>query len=179
MSQSFTKFWSTDLTRDSLLSLLDTSTLKSLRLVNHAFAATTSRQLFRDVSITFRSSTFTKPARMAALERIGWNIRTVTFVLNHGPEMFLPPLLDPLTGEELFAYRGKARGVWNMGNDRPASQAVPAFVSRGHERILVRGCIDAHARPATFESDLRRTRVHASLPSQRGRLCAFLAQDCD
>lgn len=101
MSQSFTKFWSTDLTRDSLLSLLDTSTLKSLRLVNHAFAATTSRQLFRDVSITFRSSTFTKPARMAALERIGWNIRTVTFVLNHGPEMFLPPLLDPLTGEEV------------------------------------------------------------------------------
>ncbi|GAM36759.1 hypothetical protein TCE0_018r06104 [Talaromyces pinophilus] len=100
-SHSFSKFWSTDLTRDSLLSLLDTPTLKSLRLVNRAFAATTSRQLFRDVYITFRSSTFTKPARMAALERIGWNIRSVTFVINHGAEMFLPPLLDPLTGEEV------------------------------------------------------------------------------
>jgi hypothetical protein len=75
--------------------------LKSLRLVNRDFAATTSRQLFRDVSITFKSSTFTKPARMAALERIGWNIRTVTFKIEHGPEMFLPPLLDPLTGEEV------------------------------------------------------------------------------
>ena len=100
-SQSFAQFWSTDLTRDCLLSFLDTPTLKSLRLVNRDFAATTSRQLFRDVSITFKASTFTKPARMAALERIGWNIRSVNFVMNHGAEMFLPPLLDPVTGEEV------------------------------------------------------------------------------
>ncbi|KAE8553731.1 hypothetical protein EYB25_005113 [Talaromyces marneffei] len=126
-SQSFSKFWSTDLTRDSLLSFLDTPTLKSLRLVNREFAITTSRHLFRDVSITFKSSTFTKPARIAALERIGWNIRTVTFKIEHGPETFLPPLLDPMTGEEVsFVFTPCVRNSPTSSPTAPAATAAAA-----------------------------------------------------
>ncbi|EED17381.1 conserved hypothetical protein [Talaromyces stipitatus ATCC 10500] len=122
-SQSFSKFWYTDLTRDCLLSMLDTSTLKDLRLVCHDFAATTSRHLFRDVSITFRSSTFTKPARMAALERIGGHIRTVTFVMEHTAETFLPPLLDPGTGDEVsFVFTPLARCPTPPANATPTNR---------------------------------------------------------
>ena len=42
---------------------------------------------------------------MDALERIGHHIRTFTFTFPHGPETFLPPLIDATTGEEIeFIY---------------------------------------------------------------------------
>lgn len=61
--------------------------------------------LFRDLSIPFRASTFTKPARLAALDRLGFYVKALTFSLPHSKETFLPPLIDPDTGAELsFTY---------------------------------------------------------------------------
>jgi hypothetical protein len=102
---SFASFWQTDLTRDALLDMLDKPDLANLRLVCRAFSPPVARFLFRETEISFQSSTFTKPSRMAALERVGANIKTLAFRLSHNAETFLPPLVDPETGEEqVFVY---------------------------------------------------------------------------
>ncbi|EEP80532.1 predicted protein [Uncinocarpus reesii 1704] len=91
--------------RDTLLAHSAKEDILSLRLVCQELSIQTASTLFRDVEIEFRSSTFTRPARMAALERIGGFIDTLTFRLPHLAETFLPPLLDPFTGEEqIFVY---------------------------------------------------------------------------
>ena len=61
--------------------------------------------LFADLSITFKTSTFTRPARLAALDRLGFHVKTLSFSLPHTADTFLPPLVDPESGEELsFTY---------------------------------------------------------------------------
>ncbi|KAI1940180.1 hypothetical protein LOZ66_002615 [Ophidiomyces ophidiicola] len=91
--------------RDTLLSHVTKADLVSLRLVCHELSIQTASKLFANVEIHFRSTTFTRPARMAALERIGGFVKTLTFRILHLPETFLPPLLNPHTGEELtFVY---------------------------------------------------------------------------
>ena len=53
---------------------------------------------------------------MAALERIGYYVRTFTFYMPHASDTFLPPLLDPVTGEEqTFIYDP------SLGESRPSS----------------------------------------------------------
>ncbi|KAI9803564.1 MAG: hypothetical protein M1825_001907 [Sarcosagium campestre] len=107
--------------------------------------------LFEELTITFRPGTFTRPARMAALERIGRHVRTLTFCMPHSQETFLAPLLDPLTGEErTFIYqpqischdshglltRAPKYGSWEMtdllvqqyGPLFHAATNVPAFI---------------------------------------------------
>ncbi|MCJ1253655.1 hypothetical protein MMC24_001467 [Lignoscripta atroalba] len=102
---AFLRFWWTDRTRDTFLSYLPKDELSSVRLVCNDFGIRAAPFLFNDFAITFRASIFTKPARMAALDRIGHHVRTLTFTMPHGPETFLPPLLDPATGEEVtFIY---------------------------------------------------------------------------
>ncbi|QSS63271.1 hypothetical protein I7I51_00328 [Histoplasma capsulatum] len=102
---AFFQFWWTDLTRDAFLASLPKEDLLSMRLVCHDFAYRTSPVLFKEVDVEFRNGTFTRPARMAALERIGKYIKTLNFKMPHSPETFLPPLLDPVTGEEqTFVY---------------------------------------------------------------------------
>jgi hypothetical protein len=140
-SSAVTQFWRTDLTRDVLLDLLDKEDLQNLRLVSREFGAGTARHLFSEVKVSFRSGTFTKPARVAALDRIGGHIKTLTFNMPHTHETFLPPLLDPLTGEEqTFVYTpqvhpsgaGTSRssepkyGSWEM-TDRLVKQYPPLF----------------------------------------------------
>lgn len=102
---AFLQFWWTDKTRDTFLSFVPKDELSTLRLACHDFGVRTAPLLFEEITVTFRTSTFTKPARMAALARIGHHARTLTFSMPHGPETFLPPLLDPVTGEETtFVY---------------------------------------------------------------------------
>lgn len=61
--------------------------------------------LFQTLHITFRSTTFTKPARLAALDRLGFNVQRLTFNLPHSSQTFLAPLVDPQSGAELsFTY---------------------------------------------------------------------------
>ena len=102
---AFLQFWWTDGTRDAFLSCVPKDDLASLRLACHDFGSRAAPILFKDVSVTFRTSVFTKPTRMAALGRIGQHVRSLRFTIPHGPETFLPPLLDPVTGEETaFIY---------------------------------------------------------------------------
>ncbi|KAI9806412.1 MAG: hypothetical protein M1833_003599 [Piccolia ochrophora] len=103
---AFLRFWRTDKCRSVFLSHLPSADLASLRLGCHDFSVRAAPPLFANLTITFRPSTFTRPARMAALERIGHHVRTLTFCMPHTPESFLPPLLDPHTGEErVFVYQ--------------------------------------------------------------------------
>ena len=61
--------------------------------------------LFSDITMTFKSNTFTKPSRLAALDRLGFYVKTLHFNLPHSAETFLPPLVEPETGAELsFTY---------------------------------------------------------------------------
>ena len=99
-SSAFTRFWLSDNCRDSLLSCFDKPDLAHVRLVCHDFSVRAAAPLFENVNVTFKSTTFTKPARVAALERVGHHVRTLSFNLPHSRETFLPPLIDPSTGEE-------------------------------------------------------------------------------
>lgn len=102
---AFLQFWRTDITRDCFLSCFSEEELESLRVVCHDFAARVAPHLFSTLHLTFRSTTFTRQTRVAALERIGHHVRTLHFDMPHTPETFLPPLLDPITGEEqIFVY---------------------------------------------------------------------------
>ena len=104
-SSTFLKFWLEDKCRDTFLSHVEEKDLASLRLACHDFSVRAAPALFNDLTITFRASTFTKPAKLAALDRLGFYVKTLNFVLPHTSEGFLPPLVDPETGEELsFTY---------------------------------------------------------------------------
>ena len=75
------------------------------RLVCHDFATKSASHLFKEVTVTFKCSSFTKLGRMAALEHIGHHVKTLTFRMPHTEATFLPPLLDPVTGEQRsFVY---------------------------------------------------------------------------
>ena len=101
----FLRFWSTDKARDNFLSYIPERDLPSFRLTCHDFGVRAAPFLFQHLTITFRPSTFTKPARMAALDRIGHHVRTLEFNMPHEPDTFLPPLLDCTTGEQVeFIY---------------------------------------------------------------------------
>lgn len=102
---AFAQFWHTGPTRDSFLGYLGKEELRSLRLVCRELSTKAAPFLFSDIQVQFRSSTFTRPSRTAALERIGRHVKTLTFKIPHSSETFLPPLLDPITGEEqTFVY---------------------------------------------------------------------------
>jgi hypothetical protein len=105
MATPFLRFWFNDATREQFLSSIPKEDLPSFRLVCHDFGVRAAPHLFEELSITFRSNTFGKPARMAALERLGPHVKTLNFTMEHTSETFLPPLLDCTTGEEVeFIY---------------------------------------------------------------------------
>ncbi|KAL8675174.1 MAG: hypothetical protein Q9168_000427 [Polycauliona sp. 1 TL-2023] len=111
---TFLRFWLTERPRDTFLSYIPKEELPAFRLACHDFGVRAAPLLFDDTTITFRPSTFTKPARMAALDRIGHHIQTLTFAMPHTPETFLPPLLDPVTGEEVtFIYEPYVQSTRN------------------------------------------------------------------
>jgi len=148
----FLQFWLTDRTRDTFLSCVPKDDLVSLRLACHDFGARAAPNLFKEISVTFRTSIFTKPTRMAALGRIGHHIRTLRFTIPHGPETFLPPLLDPVTGEEAtFIYEphlessreiasrlsGPTYGSWEM-TDMLVKQYPPLFHAAANVPSFIR-----------------------------------------
>jgi hypothetical protein len=120
-SAAFLKFWRTDLTRDCSLSFMTKDDQASMRLVSHECSLGVAPSLFRKIQISFGTNTFTRPARMAALERIGGYVRDVSFSMPHSSETFLAPLLDPVTGEEqVFIYEP------SLGLHRPSSSGSPS-----------------------------------------------------
>ncbi|KAF1810720.1 hypothetical protein P152DRAFT_381587, partial [Eremomyces bilateralis CBS 781.70] len=137
----FNRFWAEENCRDSFLSQVDRKTLPNLRLVCHDFGARAAPILFEEVSITFKTSTFARPTRLLALERIGHHVKTFKFNMPHLQETFLPPLIDDVTGEgRSFVYTpqihkpetliGKVKlpkyGSWEM-TDMLIKQYPPLF----------------------------------------------------
>lgn len=99
------------------MSHCDKPTQAQLRLVCHDFSGKVEQLLFKDVSVTFKSRTFSNLARMTHLERIGRHVETFTFRMPHSSSTMLPPLIDHATGEEqTFSYAPQARL-----QDRPSS----------------------------------------------------------
>ena len=87
-------------------------------------------KLFSDLSITFKTSTFTRPARIAALDRLGFHVKKLRFNLPHSQQAFLPPLVEPDTGEELsFTYTPQIQ---------PPTQGCPKYGDIGTTEILTR-----------------------------------------
>jgi hypothetical protein len=104
-SSTFLKFWLTDQCREHLISALPKQDLANLRLVCHDFSARAASTLFEDLHITFRPGVLTRPARLAALDRVGHHVKHLTFSIPHTAESSLPPLIHPETGEEVnFTY---------------------------------------------------------------------------
>ncbi|KAI9665296.1 MAG: hypothetical protein M1831_001733 [Alyxoria varia] len=105
MISTFLRFWLIDRVRDNFLSHIDEEDLPNLRHVCHDWNQRLAPRLFKELKITFKPSTLTRPARIAALERIGPLVQTLTFCLPQTEETFLPPLVNPQTGqEESFVY---------------------------------------------------------------------------
>ena len=104
-SSIFLKFWLEDKCRETFLSCVSKRDLASLRLACHDFSVRAAPALFNDLKITFKTSTFIRPARLAALDRLGFYVKTLRFNFPHSAETFLPPLVDPESGAELsFTY---------------------------------------------------------------------------
>jgi hypothetical protein len=81
--------------------------------------------------VTFKTSSFSKPGRMSVLRRIGRHARTLTFRVPHSAESFLPPLLHPLTGEQLaFNYVPQL--------DAPAKSKEPKYGTWEMTDMLIR-----------------------------------------
>ncbi|KAI9789605.1 MAG: hypothetical protein M1816_005914 [Peltula sp. TS41687] len=117
---AFLHFWWTDRTKKAFLTQLPSEDLASLRRACHDFSVRAAPFLLADPTITFRSSTFTKPARMVALECIGHYIRTLTFVMPHTAETFLLPLIHPITGEpKIFVYKPQLRNAMSAKHPHP------------------------------------------------------------
>jgi hypothetical protein len=136
-SAAFLKFWRTDLTRDCFLSHVSREDCRSLRLVCHDFSQQVAHHLFSDLQLSFNANSFTRLARMAALERIGHHVKSFTFYMPHTCDTFLPPLLDAITGEEkTFHYEP------SVASSRPSSSnsrsSAPKYGSWEMTDILVK-----------------------------------------
>lgn len=131
---AFLRFWWDQTIRDTFLDYLPKDDLANFRRACHDFGVRGAPVLFRDLSVTFRTGTFTRPARMAALERIGQHVRTLTFKMEHTSETFLPPLLDPVTGEErVYLYEPR------ISNPSPVSrQKRPKYGSWEMSDMLIK-----------------------------------------
>lgn len=121
MTSPFLRFWANDQTRERLLDFLPTEDLPSFRLVCYDFGTRAAPHLFKELTVTFRANTFTKPARVAALARIGHHVKTLHFQMPHTPDTFLPPLISRYTGQEVeFIYEPHCQ-VNRNSMDRPTT----------------------------------------------------------
>ncbi|OAQ62104.1 hypothetical protein VFPPC_14184 [Pochonia chlamydosporia 170] len=103
--QLFISLLRSDHIKDHLFPNLSTADIASVRQTSSACCNLVTKRLFTRITTTFTSATFTKPSRVAALNRIGHHIEHLTFYMPHSDATFLPPLVHPLTGQEIcFLY---------------------------------------------------------------------------
>lgn len=129
------RFWLNDACRENLLAHIETEDLANLRLVCHDFSARAAPSLFESITVTFKPSSFSKLARMEALSRIGRHVRTFTFHMPHGPDTFLPPIIDPMTGEEKqFIYEPQVQNPHNG----PTKDKTPKYGTWEMQDLLIK-----------------------------------------
>ena len=151
-SSAFIPFWLCDRPRDTFLSYVPKDDLISLRLACYDFSVRAAPHLFNDITVNFREKIFSKPVRMAALDRIGQHVQTLRFKIPHSGKTFLPPLVNASGVEVAFVYEphiASARdpvtlhslptyGSWEM-NDLLVKQYPPLF----HDAAKVSAFIQA------------------------------------
>ncbi|CVK92581.1 uncharacterized protein FMAN_07475 [Fusarium mangiferae] len=103
--QLFLAVLRSDHIKDSLLPHLSSNDLCNIRQSSSACCNLLTKRIFTRLHISFSASTFTKSARVAALARIGHHIEHLTFYFPHSEATFLPPLIHPVSGNEIcFLY---------------------------------------------------------------------------
>ncbi|KAH8901015.1 hypothetical protein GQ53DRAFT_2055 [Thozetella sp. PMI_491] len=103
--QAFYCLWQEERIRERLFELLSKEDMCAVRIANSACCNLVTKRLFLRTHLTFTANTFTKPARVQALSRIGHHIEHLTFYFAHSNATFLPPLIHPMTGTEVtFLY---------------------------------------------------------------------------
>ncbi|CCT68510.1 uncharacterized protein FFB20_11145 [Fusarium fujikuroi] len=103
--QLFLAVLRSDHIKDSLLPHLSANDLCNIRQSSSACCNLLTKRIFTRLHISFSASTFTKSARVAALARIGHHIEHLTFYFPHSEATFLPPLIHPVSGNEIcFLY---------------------------------------------------------------------------
>ncbi|KAF4983855.1 hypothetical protein FZEAL_837 [Fusarium zealandicum] len=103
--QLFVALLRSDHIKDALLPRLSTTDTCAVRQASSACCNLLTKRLFTRIHVSFSASTFTRPARVAALSRIGHHIEHLTFYLAHSDATFLPPLIHPVSGNEIcFLY---------------------------------------------------------------------------
>lgn len=134
-SSTFLRFWLVDEIRNNLLNFLDMRSRLSLRLVCQDFSNRIAPAVFNDIHVEFGVSTFTKPARIAALERIGHHVKAFTLSIVRNHLTTLPPLVDPLTGEEIsFSYNPATNSTRTLKR----SSTHPSFDSWHISDLLIK-----------------------------------------
>ncbi|KAI0016533.1 hypothetical protein F4780DRAFT_676220 [Xylariomycetidae sp. FL0641] len=105
-AQAFYCLWRDEQIRERLFELLPKEDICNVRLANSACCNLVTKRLFLRTHLNFTASTFTRPARIQALARVGQHIEHLTFHFPHSDVTFLPPLVHPETGEEIpFLYK--------------------------------------------------------------------------
>lgn len=103
--QKFTALLKSERFKSHLFPYLSTSDICAIRATSSANCKLLTKPLFTRIHVTFNANTFTKQSRVNALARIGHHIEHFTFYLPHTEATFLPPLIHPLTGNEIsFLY---------------------------------------------------------------------------
>ncbi|KAF7925286.1 hypothetical protein BELL_0243g00140 [Botrytis elliptica] len=99
------RLWRSQNIITNILTHLDTSSQCSLRLVSTEICGLITSEIFIRTRITFTPTSLTRPSRLEALSRIGKYIQHLIFYMPHSNATFLPPLLNPITGQEInFLY---------------------------------------------------------------------------
>ncbi|PNY24217.1 Uncharacterized protein TCAP_05837 [Tolypocladium capitatum] len=103
--QLFVALLRSDAITDRLAAHLPTASLCAVRAASTACCNLLTRRLFTRLHVTFTPAAFTRPARAAALARVGHHVEHLTFYMPHSDATFLPPLVHPLSGREIcFLY---------------------------------------------------------------------------
>ncbi|KAJ5781878.1 uncharacterized protein N7518_010361 [Penicillium psychrosexuale] len=169
--QGLVRLWKTKHIQEVLKSYLAKKDLTACRLVSRELAVYIAPILFADIEVRFRSSTFNRPSRMAALERIGGHIQAMTFKISHNRETFLPPILDPIMGtEQTFIYtpqRCQHSGSLRYGSRQMTELLVKQYPPLFHASTNIPSFVQA----LTMMSGLQHLRIscEGQLPSHRYR----------
>lgn len=134
---NFLNVWGNDKIRTTLLSHLDDDSLCSLRLTNSECCKLSTATLFMRMHLTFTPSALTRPSRMEALGRIGHHIQHLTFSMPHNEATFLPPLLNPVTGQEVvFLYNPHTSVASESHRPKYGTQALGDVLTQQYPPIF-------------------------------------------
>ncbi|KND89693.1 hypothetical protein TOPH_05635 [Tolypocladium ophioglossoides CBS 100239] len=103
--QLFVALLRSDRIAGCLAAHLPAASLCAVRAASSACCNLLTKRLFTRLHVTFTPTALTRPCRAAALARVGHHVEHLTFYMPHSDATFLPPLVHPLTGQEIcFLY---------------------------------------------------------------------------